>query len=55
MEYYEDGALVRDPESSNLLPNMAAGSYSRQSYFSICSQLVATYKLNKIKKNQINM
>ncbi|XP_053625369.1 sorting nexin-29 [Plodia interpunctella] len=25
MEYYEDGALVRDPESSNLLPNMAAG------------------------------
>ncbi|XP_013186474.2 sorting nexin-29 [Amyelois transitella] len=25
MEYYEEGSLVRDPESSNLLPNMAAG------------------------------
>ncbi|RVE50103.1 hypothetical protein evm_005309 [Chilo suppressalis] len=25
MEYYEDGALVRDAEASNLLPNMAAG------------------------------
>ncbi|XP_063821705.1 sorting nexin-29 [Ostrinia nubilalis] len=25
MEYYEDGALVRDTEASNLLPNMASG------------------------------
>ncbi|KAJ8725592.1 hypothetical protein PYW08_003775 [Mythimna loreyi] len=25
MEYYEEGALVRDPEISHLLPNMAAG------------------------------
>lgn len=26
MEYYEEGALVRGPETSHLLPSMAAGT-----------------------------
>lgn len=36
MEYYEDTALVRDLETSNLLPNMAGGNFPNTNNNTIC-------------------
>ncbi|KAM3963382.1 sorting nexin-29 [Aphomia sociella] len=54
MEYYEDGALVRDPESSNLLPNMAAGLSSVLFALSIDrSELNESQQTNQMKAEHV--
>ncbi|XP_049867283.1 sorting nexin-29-like isoform X2 [Pectinophora gossypiella] len=54
MEYYEEGALVRDNEASNLLPNMAAGLSSVLFALSIDrAELNESQQTNQISKAEL--